>query len=172
MRVRPAWGALLYALLGASAVVALWSQRAADAPPAVAQVAPWLFLGFVVGFAIYRSALVAVRRYSPFKAFVQVSIAALFFMLLLLPNVQVRPSGEGGQPLLQHGDARVRANAAEVLGYRHAVDSAPEVRALLADPVVEVREVAHEALVRLNDGVDLGPAGDPAALARWKERFP
>jgi hypothetical protein len=41
----------------------------------------------------------------------------------------------------------------------------------LKDPEAQVRLAAHDALVNLNGGVDLGPADDPAAVAKWAESF-
>ena len=61
----------------------------------------------------------------------------------------------------------VRALAAEVIGYRQSTADAPKLVDLLDDPSEVVRSAAHDALVRLNGGTDLG-----ADRAKWKERFP
>ena len=133
--------------------------------------APWLFLVFVVGFAAYRLALVAAKRYSAFKAFFQIFVAALFFLLLLLPGSPFRSRrADTAAPLaalLKDPDAKVRALAAEVAGYRRDTSTAQLLVILLADPEPAVRDQAHDALVRLNEGGDLG-----AAIPAWKERFP
>ncbi len=174
VRVRPGLALGLYVLLLASAGIALWAQRTSNAPTLVARSSPFIFLTFAVGFAAYRLALVMARRYSAFKAFFQIVLAVLFFMLLLFPQV-VRPLGEGGLPMpamLTDPDPKVRALAAEVAGWRRDDGAAVMLVRLLEDGSPVVREAAHGALVRLNAGVDLGPADESPALAAWKERFP
>ena len=171
MRVRPNLAIGLFALLVASAAAALWTQSHPGAAPAwVEQGSPWLFLAFTVGFAAYRFALVAAGRYSAFKAFFQVFVAVLFFLLLRLPGspfVSHAPVTASLSVLLRDSDPRVRALAAEVAGYRRDHPSAQALIVLLGDPDPVVRDQAHQALVRLNDGGDLGPAA-----AAWKEKFP
>lgn len=162
VRVRPSWALALYALLVVTAGFSFYAQRAPHVDPAVAQVAPWLFLVFAVGFAVYRVALVVARRYSLVKAFIQILLAALFFQLLLLPKTQ-----RGPEPLLAHSDARVRAMAAENVGFHGDVSAARALITLLGDGDERVRTAAHEALIRLNGGADLG--NDAAA---WEARFP
>jgi hypothetical protein len=162
VRVRPSWSIALYALLVLSAGLALYAQRAPETlDPALLRAAPWLFLVFAAGFSVYRVALVVARRYSPFKAFIQIFLAALFFLLLLFPREQL----PGERSLLAHPDARVRALAAEVAGYRG--EAAQPLVKLLSDPSPEVRQAAHDALVKLNGGTDLG-----AAAEAWEKRFP
>ncbi len=165
VRVKPAWSMMLYVLLVAAAGLALYAQRSPKVDPAFAAAAPWVFLGFVLGFAVYRVALVAARRYSPFKAFFQVFVAALFFALLLMPRVP-RPEG-GPETLLRDRNPRVRALAAEVLGWRGELALAQALVPLLDDPNGEVRAAAQASLVKLNAGVDLGPE-----RAAWGARFP
>ena len=98
VKVRPLWVMLLYVFLVASAGLGLWARtRATSINPTLASSAPWLFLVFAVGFAAYRLALVMARRYSPFKAFLQIALAALFFMLLLMPLAGV---GRAGAPVI------------------------------------------------------------------------
>lgn len=167
--MRPLWPMVLYALLVAAAALALYAQRA-PVSPTLARVAPWLFLAFAVGFAGYRFALVSARRYSPFKAFFQVLMAALFFMLLVWPRPQTPVAGLQASPLagaMASPDVTTRALAAEVAGYRADVSAAPRLLQLLSDADATVRQAAHASLVRLNGGEDLGP--DAAA---WRERFP
>lgn len=174
VRVRPVWPMVLYFLLVASAALALYAQRAPVAPE-LARVAPWIFLAFAVGFAGYRFALVAARRYSPFKAFFQVLMAALFFMLLLWPGRAPGPAGGQGASTLSAAlaspDAEKRALAAELAGFRADRSAALTLVKLLEDPDAAVRTAAHAALVRLNGGTDLGAADDAAARAAWQERF-
>jgi hypothetical protein len=175
VRVRPVWPMVLYVLLVASAALALYAQRF-PVSGEWARLAPWMFLAFAVGFAGYRFALVAARRYSPFKAFFQVFTAALFFMLLLWPGLSTpvadRAGGASGlAAALASPDAEKRALAAEVAGYRREFAVAPALVKLLSDSAPAVRTAAHDALVRLNDGVDLGSADDAEARAAWGERF-
>lgn len=166
VRVRPSWPMVLYAILAASAGLALYAEQAPGIDPRVGKAAAWIFLAFAIGFAAYRAALVAVRRYSPFKAFLQVLIAALFFMLLLFPVAKAPVKPMGPHALLAHRDPSVRALAAKVIGLEDDRSGGSELVGLLADPSGEVRQAAHASLVRLNGGADLGP--QPAA---WKERF-
>lgn len=163
VKVRPAWSIVLYALLVLSAGVAFYAQRSQGLHPEIARIAPWIFLAFALGFSIYRIALVAARRYSPFKAFIQIFLAALFFLLLLFPRV----AAPGEASLLNHREERVRALAAEVAGWRGDQLQGPELVRRLEDPSPEVRRAAHEALVKLNGGVDLGTGAEV-----WGARFP
>ncbi len=55
-------------MLVVSAGIAFYAQRSLGVDPVVARLAPWVFLAFALGFAVYRLALVAAGRYSPFKA--------------------------------------------------------------------------------------------------------
>ena len=164
VRVRPVWSIVLYALLVLSAAVAFYAQRTPGVDPMVARTAPWIFLAFALGFSVYRIALVAVRRYSPFKAFWQIFLSALFFLLLLFARVQV--AGEAGT-LLTHHDERVRALAAEVTGWRGEQAQGGALVKLLEDPSEQVKAAAHAALVKLNGGADLGFDAAP-----WGKRFP
>jgi hypothetical protein len=165
MRVRPSWPIVLYGILAASAGLALYAAQAPLIDAWVGRVAAWIFFAFTIGFAAYRGALVAAHRYSPFKAFLQVLIAALFFMLLLFPVAKAPARLAGPHPLLAHREPAVRAMAAKVIGLEKDVSGASALIVLLTDPSPEVRGAAHASLVGLNDGVDLGEA------AAWKERF-
>lgn len=170
LRVRPELTIALFVLLGVSAGVGLWTQgHPGRAPVWLERGAPWLFLVFVVGFAAYRLALVAAGRYSAFKAFFQIFLAALFFMLLLpgSPLAARSPVTSSLSVLLGDPDPRVRGLAAEVAGWRRDQDTVQALVGLLDDADPKVREQAHTALVRLNDGSDVG-----VSAAAWKERFP
>jgi hypothetical protein len=170
MRVRPKLALALYALLVVSAATALWTQNNAGVAPVwVERGAPWVFLAFVIGFGAYRLALVSAGRYSAFKAFFQIFVAVLFFLLLLLPGspfVKVPSNAAPLASLLRDPDPKVRALAAEVAGYRRDATAAPLLVILLSDSDPAVATQAHAALVRLNDGGDLGTEPAP-----WKERF-
>jgi hypothetical protein len=174
VRVRPGLALGLYVLLLLSAGLAFWAQRTPTAPGLLSQASPFIFLTFAVGFSAYRLALVLARRYSAFKAFFQIILAALFFMLLLLPQV-AQPVGTTGLPLaelLLDPEPRVRALAAEAAGWRRDESAGPQLVRLLSDASPVVREAAHGALQRMNAGVDLGSADDLASRAAWKDRFP
>jgi hypothetical protein len=164
VRVRPVWSIVLYALLVLSAGAAFYAQRSPGIDPLLARVTPLLFLVFALGFSIYRIALVAARRYSPFKAFIQIFLASLFFLLLLFPRAEVSPEGSS---LLSHPEARVRAQAAELSGLKGDASQGAGLVKLLSDPAPEVRAAAHDALVKLNGGTDLGASADA-----WSKRFP
>jgi hypothetical protein len=171
-RVAPAFAGALYALLVASAALALWVSQVPEAvPPALSAAVPWIFLAFVAAFAAYRLALVRARRYPASKALFQIGTAVLFFMLLL-PRARVATEQDALGRLLRHGDPAVRALAAEAV--RHRPDGARHARLLveqLGDPDGRVRAEAHTSLVALA-GADLGPPGDAEARRRWKERYP
>ncbi len=165
VRVRPVWPVLLFVLLVSSAALALYAERSDGVDPLIARASPFVFLAFAVGFAIYRLALVVARRYSAFKAFFQIFIAALFFMLLLLPGTPATNSRLPG--LFGHREPQVRALAAKVAGLEHDATARASLIELLDDPAPDVRAAAHASLVTLNGGVDLGST--PKA---WKGPVP
>ncbi|MBL8950960.1 MAG: hypothetical protein JNK82_09305 [Myxococcaceae bacterium] len=192
VKVRPGLTLGLYALLALSFGAALWAQaNPAEVPPFVARGAPWVFLVFAVGFAAYRFALVASRRYGAFKAFFQIFVAvAVFLLLLFQPAPSAERSGAtfgaprrgeatgGGQTvksvsndltvLFRDPDPQVRALAAELSRYRGGGPEVPRALIpLLVDPDAAVKTVAHDSLVQFNSGQDLG--NDPKV---WGERFP
>jgi hypothetical protein len=178
LSVRPYWTMLLFVLLVASALLAFVSRDSDVVPDGVRRAAPLIFLAFAFGFSGYRMALVAARRYSPFKAFFQILSAALFFLLLQNPQAGnaialsiPRPSEIPAQVpthaaieqtaaesqllpwALAHQDAKVRTLASEVAfgrGDRRALLK------LLSDSDLGVRTKAHALLVNLNQGRDLG----------------
>lgn len=172
VRLRPALAMGLYVVLVSSALLVLWARQSDRAPAALVQSAPWVFLAFAVGFAAYRLALVMAKRYSAFKAFLQLAIMASFFMLLLGGGVGVTSVTGPLTGALADPDPRIRALAAELVGYRQEQVSGSRLVELLEDLTPEVRRAAHGALVRLNAGADLGDAQDAAARAAWRERFP
>ena len=171
LRVGPVWLIVLYVLLAASAGFAWYTQRA-PVSYELALLTPWIFLAFTLGFSFYRIALVAAGRYTPFKAFLQISIAALFFMLLLWQERPVPPKARSAlTTALTSADPEKRALAAELAGFRGDVAIASTLLQLLTDSVPEVRAAAHAALVKMNDGVDLGPAENEQAQLNWERRF-
>ncbi|MBX7117009.1 MAG: hypothetical protein K1X64_22000 [Myxococcaceae bacterium] len=186
VRLRPTLTVGLFVLLVASAALALWVERnAATAAPGLVLAAPWIFLAFAVGFSIYRLSLVAAKRYSAFKAFFQVGVAALFFMLILPgpPKAQSieLPKDRDWKLLLQDPNPKVRALTASLARFeiRWKDPVAKEqhqnvARALvtaLEDEDALVREEAHRTLV-LIVGKDLGPAISPEARTAWKAAVP
>lgn len=175
MRVRPFVPVVLYAFLGSSAGLALWAQSNPGAVPVLlAQVAPWLFLVFAVGFAVYRLALVTARKYSPFKAFFQVAVSAVFFLLLLptFGRVTQRASVNDIPSLLKDANPRVRILAAEVARHRPEGPSlVPALVEAMDDAEPAVRRAAYES-ARALTGKDLGSPEDPAARQAWKDAAP
>jgi hypothetical protein len=163
-RIRPAWAVTLFALLATSGAASLWAAQTKSAQPWVFRSAPWVFLVFVLGFALYRVALVLAGRYSPFKAFAQVFIGILFFLVLAWPDME--RGGASDERLIRHPDAKVRAMSAELIGLKLEVGYAAQLAELLDDQDDNVRQRAHEALVKLNQGSDLG-----LEVQTWKDRF-
>ncbi|MFZ5471886.1 MAG: HEAT repeat domain-containing protein [Myxococcota bacterium] len=173
VRAGPAVAAVLYALLVGSAVLALWVRNFPGKVPAhLEAAAPWVFLVFIICFALYRWSLMRAKKYPAAKAFFQVGVAVLFFMLLL---PQGRPSGEAAgdevEALLSSTTPQVRALAAEVARYRP--DGRKYGKALvkaLEDREPRVRQEAHRSLVALA-GEDVGGPDDEGAIEKWSEKF-
>jgi hypothetical protein len=75
---------------------------------------------------------------------------------------------------LKHEAPEVRAAAARVVGNK-GLRFGDDLIDLLADDGADVREAAHQALVRLNRGTDLGPERDAgedgraAAVRKWRD---
>jgi hypothetical protein len=161
--------AVLYALLVGSAALTFWGWQP--------EITPWLFLTFLVFFAFYRLGLVRAGKYRAFKAFFQIGLGFLVWLLLMPafrrpPSLAQRPHASAIVEELSDPDPRIRALAAEVAGYRpEGHDYAAQLVQRLQDPDPKVREVAHRSLVQLT-GADLGPADDPGAQAAWRSRYP
>lgn len=174
--LRPA----LYTLLALSALFTLWSGRdiAGRALPRWTHVvAPTLFAIFLVVFAVYRFALVRAKKYPAATGLFQVGLGALIWVMLL-PSTRQKfgpPPGTGDDlpALLSSPDARVRALAAELSGYRgQGSRYAAQLIERLDDPDATVRQRAHDALVHLA-GSDAG--SDPGSwrtLARQRSWLP
>ncbi len=170
----PALAGVLYALLVLSAALALWVRQFPGAlPPRLEQASPWVFLAFLICFALYRLVLVRARKYPVIKAFFQIGAGILFFFLLLPAARETYAEPQDRlDALLQDSNPHVRALAAEVA--RHREDSrrhAPALVKALADPDKEVREEAHRSLVELT-GRDLGAPGDVGAQEAWRALYP
>jgi len=169
--LRPA----LYALLVASALLTFWAGAdigGRELPPRAAAAAPILFAVFLVVFAVYRLALVRAKKYPAAMGLFQVGLGALVWVLLL-PGTRQRIGRERGdevQVLMRSSDARVRALAAEVAGYRgNAARYAADLVDRLDDSDPAVRRAAHVALSRLL-GTDVSPGEEgPAAQEKWRE---
>jgi hypothetical protein len=173
IRYGPALAGTLYLLLVVSAALALWARRTPSGlPTPLGMAAPWIFLVFVVAFALYRLGLVRAGRYPAFKAFFQVGAGVLFFTLLL-PGAQSRYIPESDlEALLHDANPRVRAMAAEVARHRpEGKQHASLLVRALQDPDPAVRTQAHLSLVAMT-GQDLGAPGDANAMKAWRERYP
>lgn len=168
-RFGPPWATLLYVLLLSSAAVSLWTRgRAGAVPPGWERVAPGLFLAFLVGFALYRAALVRARKYPAGKALFQVG-AAVLFLLVLLPRPRPLAGSDPLEGLLHDPSPAVRALAAEVARSRpEGKRYGPALIEALADVDPEVRAQAHRSLVQLV-GEDRGEG--PASAPAWSELF-
>lgn len=174
IRLGPGLGVALYVLLVAAAGLSFFGRRfPGRLPEGVERLTPFVFGAFLVCFALYRFGLANVRKYPAGKAFFQVGLALVVF-LLLLPSS--RPSsalaGTGLNEALHDPDPRLRALGAEVARYR------PEGKAYvgvlveaLSDPDPSVRAQAHASLVRLT-GSDLGAPDAPGALEAWRRQYP
>lgn len=164
----------LYVLLLGSAAAVLWVRRMpASAPLWLQLAAPWLFLAFLLGFAVYRLSTVRANKYPAAKAFYQLGAGALFFMLLLpAPQKQALGAQDSVLLLLRDPNPHARALAAEVA--RHRPEGQKYLRPLvkaLGDPNPDVQAQAHRSLVHLT-GRDLGAPSSPGATERWLEGVP
>jgi hypothetical protein len=174
VRLGPNLGLALYVLLVAAAGLAFFGRRfPGRLPEEVQRLTPFVFAVFIGCFAVYRFGLANARKYPASKAFFQVGLALVVF-LLLLPSGRApyALAGTGLEDALVDGNPRTRALAAELARYRP--DGAHYVGALvvaLSDSDPTVRTQAHASLVRLT-GVDLGSPEDPAAIEAWRRRFP
>lgn len=170
---------VLWVLLIASVVVTLEGLPAlrdavrAGKLPAGLTLVPVLLVGaFIVGYALYRYALVRAGRYPAGKAMVQVALMSLF-LALLVRWAGDRELGVTDRPVdlgraLASAEPDLRALAAEVLRARpraEGVAHAGRLVALLSDPSPEVRRQAHASLVALA-GRDLGEGA--ASAERWR----
>jgi hypothetical protein len=169
--LRPA----LYALLALSALFTFWAggDIAGKALPRWTQVvAPTLFGAFLVVFAVYRFALVRAKKYPAAIGFFQVGLGALIWVLLLpstRQKIAPRPiDGDDALAMMAAPDARVRALAVELAGFRARPTYLAPLIEHLEDPDPTVRERAHAALVRIA-GVDAGATPDAwRALSRQR----
>jgi HEAT repeats len=173
-RLGPWLGVTLYVLLVSSAGLAFFGRSfPGRLPIPIERVTPWVFAVFVACFAVYRFALASARKYPASKAFFQVGLAVVVF-LLLLPSSRAPyvPAGTALGQALVDPDPRLRALAAEVARYRpEGRDYVPSLVQALSDPDPTVRAQAHVSLVKLT-GTDLGSPEDPAAVEVWRRRYP
>ena len=174
IRLGPGLGVGLYALLVAAAALSFFGRRfPGSLPEAVERLTPFVFGAFLVCFAVYRFGLANVGKYPAGKAFFQVGLAVVVFLLLLPSSRPVSaPAGTGLGEALQDADPRLRALGAEVARYRPEGKAyVPALVEALSDPDPSVRAQAHASLVRLT-GVDLGAPDAPGALEAWRRRYP
>lgn len=172
---------ILFALLLLSAVLTLVGlpelQRevAGGRFPRGTLAIPPAFIGiFILGYGVYRLALVRAGRYPAGKALVQVGLMVLVLGVIVgiaLDRGAPHPAARGVDlgRALSSGDADARAMAAELLRHRPRDVALPHVARLvelLADPSPEVRREARASLVALAGG---DPAGEgPEAQDRWR----
>ncbi|MGZ6081080.1 MAG: HEAT repeat domain-containing protein [Myxococcaceae bacterium] len=174
LRLGPGLGVALYVLLVASAGLAFFGRRyPGRLPVPLETVTPWVFAVFIACFAVYRFGLANARKYPASKAFFQVGLAVVVF-LLLLPSSRAPyvPAGTALGQALADPDPRLRALAAEVARYRpDGRGYVPTLVQALSDPDPTVRAQAHASLVSLT-GVDLGSPEAPGAVDAWRRRYP
>lgn len=167
---------LLSAALTLVGLPELQEAVAAGRMPAALRWIPPAFLAvFLIGFGVYRFALVRAGRYPAGKALVRLGL------LLLVGGVIAGIVLERGRPerapaavvdldrALRSSDPDVRAMAAELARHRPrevALPLAPRLADLVEDAAPEVRREAHASLVALA-GSDVGGQGEGAA-ARWR----
>lgn len=166
---------LLSAALTLVGLPELQEAVAAGRMPAALRWIPPAFLAvFLVGFGVYRFALVRAGRYPAGKALVRLGL------LLLVGGVIAGIVLERGKPeraaaavdlarALRSTDPDVRAMAAELARHRPrevALPLAPRLADLVEDDAPEVRREAHASLVALA-GRDVGGEGEGAA-ERWR----
>jgi hypothetical protein len=180
---------VLIALLVASAALTivglpeLQDAVAAGRWPRAALAIPLTFLGlFIVGYAVYRYALVRAGRYPAGKALVRVALMAVILGVIAGIVLDWRRTPGGDHPVdlgrgLRSSDPDVRAMAAELVRHRPpdvARAHVDGVIRLLGDASPEVRQQARATLVALA-GTDVGGSGADAAArwqAWWRERAP
>jgi hypothetical protein len=174
IRLGPGLGVALYALLVAAAALSFFGRRfPGRLPEEVERVTPFVFGAFLICFAIYRFGLANARKYPAGKAFFQVGLAVVVF-LLLLPSSRPAsvPAGTGLEEALHDLDPRVRALGAEVARYRpEGKHYVPALVEALSDPDPSVRAQAYASLVRLT-GVDLGNPEVAGSIEAWRRRYP
>ncbi len=112
-----------------------------------------VFGAFLLGFSVYRFALVRAGRYHAGKAFLQVGLGALVLAYMVATGVErdraaahagegvARPAAVDLAPLLTHAQPEVRAVACEALAHRPTGDPARPLARRLAgtDPDPRVR---------------------------------
>ena len=165
---------LLYALLVAAAALTFFAGEPTPVrflPAWLLGAAPWVFGAFVVVFAVYRSKLMAAKRYPALLGFFQIGLAALVWVLLL-PSQRQKISPEGRddvQTLLASPDPRVRAVAAEAAGHReHGQRYGAALVDLVSDNDAIVRSSARLALTRLAGSDVARGLDDDAASKAWR----
>jgi hypothetical protein len=178
---------VLVVLLGACAVLTvIWlpALRAGVAsgrwPRAVLAIPPGLLALFIGGYATYRFTLVRAGRYPAGKALAQVGLMLLALGVVAGVAREVPPAAEHPGRLaraLRSGNPELRAMAAELARHRPpdvARPLVPRLIELLDDPDPSVRREAHESLVALSGGEDLGAGKESQAAwrARWADAEP
>ncbi len=176
----PALGWVLYAVLALSAGAAFAAMaRPALVPQGVRSVVPFVFIAFLVLFALYRFELVRAGRFAAGRAFLQVGVGVLFSVLLLLARPPLAANeGRPFERLLRHSDPEVRAFACDVARYlpegRGAAkllvarlrDSNPQVRAKAKSSLVAL--AGRDLSVDVGGGQAAGSQESPASLDAWE----
>lgn len=168
--------AAAFALLGHPSIVS--SVRAGRLAPEWLSVGPLLYLGFVTVATL--DALTTAKRRGHWngRSLVQV-LLALGFVAFLVPQAYGEYRARKAPPttslrlveeLVRHRDARVRAMAVDLAGYRASTAELREVLLpALADRDPMVRQAALEAFLRRFDASDIRDPDD--ALSRLQGRM-
>jgi hypothetical protein len=175
----------LYAVLAGSTALTVFAlpelQREVSSgrwPRAALAIGPALLLAFLVGFVVYRLALVRAGRYPAGKALVRIALtAAVVGAVAGILRLPPDGSAAGHAPVdlarqLRASSPEARAMAAELVRHRPAGEAlahADRLVALLDDPSPEVRRQARQSLAALAGG-DAGGEG-PDAAERWRARL-
>lgn len=168
--------AAAFALLGHPPIVA--SVRAGRLAPEWLSVGPVLYLGFVTVATIDAVRAAKRRGYWNGRSLLQV-LLALGFVAFLVPQAYGEYRARKAPPttslrlveeLVRHRDARVRAMAVDLAGFRASKAELREVLLrTLADRDPMVRQAALEAFLRRFDARDIRDAEE--ALSRLQDRM-
>ncbi|RMG10792.1 MAG: HEAT repeat domain-containing protein [Deltaproteobacteria bacterium] len=145
------WGLLVLSVVLSTAGLPEWARARITSgqwPRLLVYLGPAAFAAFLLGFSVYRFALVRARRYNAAKAFLQVGLGFLVLAFMVATARQrhaalgmPRRAAVDLRPLLDDPRPELRAVACEALAHRPKDDPARPRAAALAesDPDPRVR---------------------------------